>query len=147
MFYRLEPDAASATGPVKEKKKVKNEFRPHFEQMQSERIERRRFCSQEQRILWGWKKFGSNFCAIYRYDKKAWMTSNLFTEWLENFERTVRLKKRKVVLLLDNATSYKVSEDIRNVRVHFLPSNRTAQLQPNDAGIVRSLKQHYRKGL
>ena len=59
----------------------------------------------------------------------------------------MRLKKHKVFLLLDNATSYKVPEDIRNVRVHFLPSNTTAQLQPNDPGIVRNFKQYYRKGL
>ena len=50
LFYCLEPDATLATGPVKEKK-IKNEFRSHFGQMQPERINRSLFCSQEQRYL------------------------------------------------------------------------------------------------
>ena len=47
------------------------------------------------------KDFDPNVYAIYRYNEKAWVTSDLFTKWLENFERTMRSKKRKVLLLLD----------------------------------------------
>ena len=93
------------------------------------------------------KDFDPNVYAIYRYNKKAWMTSDLFTEWLENFERIMRSKKRKVLLLLDNATSHKVPEDLQNVQVHFLPTNLTSHLQPNDAGIIRNVKLYYQKGL
>ena len=34
---------------------------------------------------------------------------------------------------------------LTNIRVHYLPPNTTAHLQPLDAGIIRSFKAHYRQ--
>ena len=65
---------------------------------------------------------------------------------VRKFRTNNEIKKRKVLLLLDNATSHKVPEDLQNVRVHFLPPNMTSHLQSNDAGIIRNFKLYYRKG-
>ena len=41
---------------------------------------------------------------------------------------------RKVLLLIDNASSHYVSYQSRNVKVMFLPPNMTSKIQPLDAG-------------
>ncbi|CAG8674607.1 805_t:CDS:2, partial [Paraglomus occultum] len=59
----------------------------------------------------------------------------------------MRLAKRKIILLMDNARCHEVdlTEDLSNVRVHFLPLNTTSVLQPLDQGIIYSFKAQYRK--
>ena len=148
LFYRLEPDATLATGPVKGKKKNKERITVALCANATEMDKQKPLLiARTARPRCFGKDFDPNVYAIYRYNKKAWMTSDLITEWLENFKRTMRSKKRKVLLLLDNATSHKVLEDLQNVRVHFLPPNMTSHLQPSDAGIIRNFKFYYRKGL
>ena len=148
LFYRLEPNATLATGPVKGKKKNKERITVAL-CANATGMDKQKplLIARTARPRCFGKDFDPNVYAIYRYNKKAWMTSDLFTEWLENFERTMRSKKRKVLLLLDNATSHKVPEDLQNVPVHFLPPNMTSHLQPNDAGVIRNFKLYYRKGL
>ena len=50
---------------------------------------------------------------------------------------------RKVLLLLDNATSH-VNLELLNVHIHFLPPNITSLLEPMDAGIIRNFKLKYK---
>ena len=84
----------------------------------------------------------------YRHNAKAWMTSELFQDWLKDFDRQMRLARRKVILLVDNAASYNQGDlQLRNVTLHFLPPNTTAHIQPMDAGIIKAFKAHHRKQL
>jgi len=54
---------------------------------------------------------------------------------------------RKILLILDNASSHKWNKDeeLSNVVLLFLPPNTTAHLQPCNAGIIWSFKSHHRK--
>ena len=52
----------------------------------------------------------------------------------------MRLQKRQVILLVNNAPIHIIQISLTNVRVKFLPSNTTAFLQPCDAGIINSFK-------
>ena len=85
------------------------------------------------------------------------MRSDIFGEWLECINSRFRAQNRKVLLLINNASSH-FNPDERNdqeatndnlnlshVRVHFLPSNTTAHLQPMDAGIIKSFKAIYKQ--
>ncbi|KAG9415735.1 hypothetical protein AC1031_021893 [Aphanomyces cochlioides] len=76
----------------------------------------------------------------YSSSKKGWMTSTLFNEWLECFNASMAKQDRKVLLLVDNASSLRAIESLSNVEVRFLPPNTTAYLQPLDAGIIAALK-------
>lgn len=76
------------------------------------------------------------------------MTADLFKEWLKDFNRQMRLAKRKVILLVDNAASHSQGDlQLKNVTLHFLPPNTTAHIQPMDASIIKAFKAHYRKQL
>lgn len=83
----------------------------------------------------------------YYSNKSAWMVAAIFEDWLCAFDRKMRRQKRKVILLMDNASSHKISRQLQNVRVHFLPPNTTAHIQPLDAGIISAVKRHYKRDL
>ncbi|RHY15927.1 hypothetical protein DYB32_010699, partial [Aphanomyces invadans] len=70
----------------------------------------------------------------------GWMTSSIFVEWLKTFNESMVAQDRKVLLLVDNASSHKLPETLLNVNVRFLPPNTTAYLQPLDAGVIAALK-------
>src|SRR3989440_1894227 len=86
-----------------------------------------------------------NLDAKYEANKKAWMTGDIFKRWIKSLDATNRLQHRKILVLVDNAASHIVSEELEHVKVHFLPPNTTPYLQPCDAGIINSFKAHYRK--
>ncbi|GBB89547.1 hypothetical protein RclHR1_16270001 [Rhizophagus clarus] len=97
-------------------------------------------------------------CTYYA-NSKAWMRSDIFGEWLEYINNKFRTQNRKILLLIDNASSHFNPDDHNNrvtehtndnlnlshVRVHFLPPNTTAHLQPMDAGIIKSFKAIYKQ--
>ena len=75
------------------------------------------------------------------FNKKAWMTTNVFLDYLEWLNSMVTEQKRRIALILDNAPCHP-SIVLPNVELIFLPPNTTAKTQPLDAGIIRSLKLH-----
>lgn len=83
----------------------------------------------------------------YYSNTNAWMTGTVFAEWLSKWNSCLLREKRKVLLLIDNAPCHIVPEDYSNIHIQFLPPNTTAKIQPLDQGIIRSLKQFYRKML
>ncbi|UYV77755.1 hypothetical protein LAZ67_15002168 [Cordylochernes scorpioides] len=92
------------------------------------------------------RNFSPHFYCTYTSNSKAWMTSSIFQEWLLEFNKQLVSEGRRILLLLDNATSHCVPNDgLSNIKIHFLPPNMTASLQPLDSGIIKSFKAQYRK--
>ncbi|GES94707.1 tigger transposable element-derived protein 6-like [Rhizophagus clarus] len=95
----------------------------------------------------------------YHANSKAWMRNDIFGEWLEYMNNKFRAQNRKILLLIDNASSHfnpdehnnQITEhtndslNLSHVRVHFLFPNTTAHLQPMDAGIIKSFKAIYKQ--
>ena len=91
------------------------------------------------------KKSGKELGFFYRNNKKAWMTSLIFQEWLQLFDSRMKRQNRRVLLLLDNAPTHGVKNvALSNVTVLFLPPNTTSRIQPMDAGIIAAFKKRYR---
>lgn len=80
----------------------------------------------------------------YGYNRKAWMTSELFGIWIANFNKLIKKQNRKVLLLLDNAPTHKFVK-LSNVEILFLPPNCTSKIQPMDSGIIAAFKKRYKK--
>lgn len=96
--------------------------------------------------LWVIRKY-NNPCAfkgintIYKANKKAWMNSILFKEWIHWLDNQV---KRPILLLLDNFKAHTAGYNLKNIKLLLLPPNTTARLQHLDAGIIHAFKAHYR---
>lgn len=80
-------------------------------------------------------------------NKKAWMTTAIFTEWIKKFNRRMRAQGRHVLLLLDNAPSHPQDLNLTHVTLRFLPAGTTSVLQPLDLGIIKTMKGYYRTRL
>ena len=70
------------------------------------------------------------------------MQKSIFQRWIKQFDQELRLQKRKILLLIDNASSHKLEENeiLSNITLHFLPPNTTSHIQPIDQGIIHSFK-------
>jgi len=92
------------------------------------------------------KKTGAQLGFYYRNNAKAWMTSTLYQEWLRDWDQQLgqEIPPRKVLLLQDNFSGHIVPEGLVNIRVENFAPNLTAHIQPNDQGIIRCFKAHYR---
>ncbi|KAH9100555.1 hypothetical protein Ae201684P_006752 [Aphanomyces euteiches] len=53
--------------------------------------------------------------------------------------------ERRIILLVDNASPYRLNTTFSNVTLGFLPPNTTAYLQPLDAGIISAVKKKIRQ--
>ncbi|KAG0429995.1 Tigger transposable element-derived protein 6 [Dictyocoela muelleri] len=80
-----------------------------------------------------------DFCR-YKFNQNAWMTIVEFNLWLSDITSDFKKNNRKILLLLDNCTGYKITSKYENIELLFLPKNSTSRLQPLDSGIIRSFK-------
>ncbi|GBN40626.1 Tigger transposable element-derived protein 6 [Araneus ventricosus] len=78
-------------------------------------------------------------------NKKAWMASSIFEEWLVNLDKKLRNRARKVLLVLDNATCHAHGAELKNVKLLILPPNTTSKLQLLDHGVLKCYKMEYRQ--
>jgi DDE superfamily endonuclease len=80
----------------------------------------------------------------HRNNAKAWMTSSLYQEWLQQWDQELCAENRKVLLLQDNFSGHIVPDGLQNIRVENFQANLTAHVQPMDQGIIRCFKARYR---
>ena len=96
---------------------------------------------------------------IWRSNKKAWLTSQICTEWVhEVFGPAVKkyLEEKKLplrcCLLMDNAPAHPpgledLTEEFDFIKIKFLPANTTPLLQPMDQQVIANFKKLYTKFL
>lgn len=149
LFYRLGPNYTLATTKVSGTKKSKDRITVALTSNATGTTKLKPFViSKVNRPRCFGKTYNPETYVRYRHNAKAWMTSELFQDWLKDFDRQMRLARRKVILLVDNAASHNQGDlQLRSVTLHFLPPNTTAHIQPMDAGIIKAFKAHYRKQL
>lgn len=86
-----------------------------------------------------------NLPVSYQNNKKAWMTTDLFADWLKKVDANMKAQKRKIVLFVDNCSAHNNMPELDYVKLLYLPANTTSKLQPMDQGVINNFKVHYRK--
>ena len=85
----------------------------------------------------------------YRNQKKSWMDGALFEEWVRELDRKFACEGRIIAiiaLVIDNCPAHHHIENLKSIKLFFLPPNTTSATQPMNQG-VRSLKAKYRKNM
>jgi len=85
----------------------------------------------------------------YYNNSKAWMTGSIFQAFLRSLNSKFASQNRKILLLVDNASSHVLPDDLKaslpHVEVLFIPPNVTSIAQPMDLGVIANFKQLYRR--
>ena len=61
----------------------------------------------------------------YRGQKKSWMDSELFEEWIRELDKIFEAEGRKVALVVDNCPAHPVVGNLKSIDLFFLPPNTT----------------------
>lgn len=84
----------------------------------------------------------------YLANRKAWMSGEIFAEWLKKMDLSMKRQNRKILLFVDQCTAHPQETGfLQNIRIIFFPPNCISRLQPLDLGIIKNLKDHYRAKL
>jgi len=98
-----------------------------------------------------------NLPVTYRYNRKAWMLSGIWYEYLRKLNDKMRIQGRKIILITDNCPSHPrpdsppdnyegpIPPTLTHLKLLYLPPNSTSKLQPLDQGIIASFKAAYRR--
>ncbi|KRZ96537.1 Tigger transposable element-derived protein 6 [Trichinella sp. T8] len=84
----------------------------------------------------------SKLSATWKYNRSAWMTAEVFVEWLEVVNAAMRQQHCEILLLLHNAPSH-LHVELSNVKLEYFPATSTSCLQPMDLGVIRQFKCKY----
>ena len=68
----------------------------------------------------------------YRGQKKSWMDSDLFEEWVREQDRKFECENRKILLIVDNCPAHPQIGSLKAIEMCFLPPNTTSITQPMD---------------
>ena len=73
------------------------------------------------------------------------MVRILFEEWVRELDRKFLSEGRNVALVIDNCPAHPHIENLKAIKLFFLPPNTTSITQPMDQGVIKSLlKAKYR---
>ena len=75
------------------------------------------------------------------------MTLAIFGVWLKTWNEKLARHHHHILFLVDNAPSDVVDADYSIIKIVFLPTKTTAELQPLDQGIIRVVKLSYCKAI
>lgn len=82
---------------------------------------------------------------FYEYNRRAWVTSALFQDYLSSLNNKFMKSKRNVIIFLDNCPAHPHGLIFSNIKLVFLPANTTLVTQPMDMGIIKCFKDYYKK--
>ena len=80
----------------------------------------------------------------YLSNSKAWMTSDIFNNFVRKIDLKMTVSKRRITLIVDNCPSNPRIENLESIKLKFLPLNTTLFTRPMDAGVIRNLKYFYK---
>ncbi|KAJ8252268.1 hypothetical protein COCON_G00215800 [Conger conger] len=83
----------------------------------------------------------------YASASKALMTSQLFQQWLQRWDRSLRSTERRVCLLVNDGPAHPSTVPLSNIQLWFLPSRSAQVIQPMAVGVSRVWKAHFRSRL
>ena len=83
----------------------------------------------------------------YFSNKKTWINSDIIESISQILDRRMNQEKRKVIFFWDNATCHPETAQagLKNIKLVFLPKNKTSRLQPPDTSKIRNFKLKNRK--
>ena len=83
----------------------------------------------------------------YRNQRKGWMDGKMIEKWLRELNRKFAFEGRNGTFVIDNCPALPHIDNLKAIKLYFLPFNTTSKTQPMDQGVIHSLKAKYRKNV
>ncbi|KAM6401085.1 tigger transposable element-derived protein 4 [Pluvialis apricaria] len=82
----------------------------------------------------------------YEANDMAWMTSEVFEQWMHKLDDRFQAQQRQVVILVDSLPAHTEVKNLKSVKLVFSPPDSSSWVDTKK-GVIRSLKVKYRRCL
>lgn len=88
-------------------------------------------------------KMAQRFGISYHSNRKAWLTSNLFHDWLARWDKRLMADNRKIWIILDDSCSHRIiNPHLKNIQLVYTSAN--SRFLPFNWGVLDEFKTRYR---
>lgn len=80
----------------------------------------------------------------YEANTMAWMTSQVFEQWMQQLDQKFQAQHRRVVIFVDSFPAHPEVKNLKAIELAFFPSCLSSRLTAMKQGVIQSLKIKYR---
>lgn len=89
------------------------------------------------------EKMARRFGISYHSNRKSWLTSNLFHDWLARWDKRLVADNRKIWIILDDSCSHRIiNPRLKNIELVYTSAN--SRFLPFNWGVLDEFKTRYR---
>ncbi|XP_040107375.1 tigger transposable element-derived protein 4 [Oryx dammah] len=80
----------------------------------------------------------------YEANKMAWMTADVFEQWMQKLDERFQAQQRRVVIFVESSPVHPEVKNLKSIELAFFPSCLSSKFIAMKQGVIRSLKIKYR---
>ncbi|XP_015339967.1 tigger transposable element-derived protein 4 [Marmota marmota marmota] len=80
----------------------------------------------------------------YEANRMAWMTSDIFEQWMQKLDEKFQAQQRRVVIFVDSSPAHPEVKNLKSIELAFFPSCLSSKFVAMKQGVIKSLKIKYR---
>ncbi|KAM5255825.1 tigger transposable element-derived protein 4 [Ctenodactylus gundi] len=80
----------------------------------------------------------------YEANRMAWMTSDIFEQWMQKLDEKFQAQQRRVVVFVDSFPAHPDVENLKSIELAFFPLCLSSKVIAMKQGVIKSLKIKYR---
>ena len=80
----------------------------------------------------------------YEANRMAWMTSDVFEQWMRKLDEKFQAQQRRVVIFVDSFPAHPEVKNLKSIELAFFPSCLSSKFIAMKQGVIKSLKIKYR---
>ncbi|QLL34948.1 hypothetical protein HG536_0H03230 [Torulaspora globosa] len=89
------------------------------------------------------EKMARRFGISYHSNRKSWLTSNLFHDWLARWDKRLAADNRNIWIILDDSCSHRIiNPHLKNIKLVYTSAN--SRFLPFNWGVLDEFKTRYR---
>ncbi|XP_007954366.1 tigger transposable element-derived protein 4 [Orycteropus afer afer] len=80
----------------------------------------------------------------YEANRMAWMTAEVFEQWMRKLDEKFQAQQRRVVIFVDSFPAHPEVKNLKSIELAFFPSCLSSKFTAMKQGVIKSLKIKYR---
>ncbi|XP_048189609.1 tigger transposable element-derived protein 4 [Perognathus longimembris pacificus] len=80
----------------------------------------------------------------YEANRMAWMTPDIFEQWMQKLDEKFQAQQRRVVIFVDSFPAHPEVKNLKSIELAFFPSCLSSKFVAMKQGVIKSLKIKYR---